>query len=330
MRLFATLLLASCLLVASAAGRDIFVSNVAGDDRQTGERTENLTDITGPVRTIAKALRLAQPGDRIVLANTGEPYRESVSLVGRRHSGFVKQPFMIQGNGATLDGSAPVPREGWKHYRDAVFCFRPPHTGYQQLFLDGRPAVRVAVSQMAGSPPKLEPRQWCLHEGNIYFCVEQTKLPDDYKPAYARLPTGITLYQVQYVGIQDLTIQGFQLDGINAQNSAQQVYLTGVTSRGNGRCGIVVGGASQVDLQQCAASQNITAQLLTQANSETHIRACDLPRDTAPGWVDEGGRVYLGKQRIAGGREAIKPDEGGASADAPAKPAADAREPGSK
>ena len=43
-------------------------------------------DTTGPVRTIAKALRLAQAGDRIELAKSEQPYRECVSLVGTRHS----------------------------------------------------------------------------------------------------------------------------------------------------------------------------------------------------------------------------------------------------
>ena len=330
MRLFATLLLASCMPVASAAGRDIFVSNVAGDDRQTGERTENLTDITGPMRTIAKALRLAQPGDHIVLANTGEPYRESVSLVGRRHSGFPKQPFMIQGNGATLDGSAPVPPGGWKHYRDAVFCFRPPHTGYQQLFLDGRPAVRVPVPRWrAARPSSRRGSGACTREAST-SASNQTKLPSGYNLSYARLPTGITLYQVQYVGIKDLVIQGFQIDGINAQNSARQVYLTGVTSRGNGRCGIVVGGASQVDIEQCAASNNGTAQLFTQANSKAHILASELWGDTAAAWVDEGGRVYLGKQGITGGREVIKPDDTGVSAGAPAQGGPKRHEPEGK
>jgi hypothetical protein len=310
MRVLAACVLNFALLAASAAARDIFVSNVSGDDRFTGEHAEKLADTGGPVRSIAKALRLAGSGDRIVLSNTEKPYCESVSLVGARHSGFPQQPFVIEGNGAVLDGSAPVPATGWKHYREAEFRFHPPRTGFQQLFLDGRPAVRVPVGHLAGSPPKLQPRQWCLFESDIYFCVEKTKLPQDYNLAYASLPTGITLYHVQYVGIKDLTVQGFQLDGINAQNSAMQVYLSGVTCRGNGRNGVTIGGASQVDLELCLLGNNGTAQLLTQPYSETHLHESDLLGNTAPAWVDQGGRVYLGKKRIEGGRETIEPDEG--------------------
>ena len=58
--------------------------------------------------------------------------------------------------------------------------------------------------------------------GQIYFCVEQTKLPGDYRLSYARQQTGITLFHVDYVLITDLIVQGFQLDGINLFNSATE------------------------------------------------------------------------------------------------------------
>ena len=54
---------------------------------------------------------------------------------------------------------------------------------------------------------------------------------------------------------------------------------------------------------------NGRSQLLTLANSETHLLASELANDTARGWVDQGGRVYLGPKRIEGGRKAIRPDE---------------------
>ena len=146
-----------------------------------------------------EALRLAQSGDTIVLANTQRPYRESISLVGSRHSGTAQEPFTIRGNGAILDGSAPVPPAAWENYAGPVFRFRPPHLGCQQLFLDDRPATRVFAAPTAGGPPELQPRQWCLLDGQIYFCVDLTKLPGDYHLSYAREQTGITLYHVERV-----------------------------------------------------------------------------------------------------------------------------------
>jgi hypothetical protein len=274
-----------------------------------GLQPRPLADRSGPVRTIAKALRLAVSGDHIVLADTGQPYRESISLVGVRHSGSMLQPLVIAGNGAVLDGSAPVPVDQWQHTGGGVYRFHPPRMGPQQLFLDDRPALRVAVSATADRAPKLAPRQWCVVQGDLFFRVEKGKMPADYRLTYAALPSGITLYQVDHVAITDLTVQDFQLDGVSALNSARNVHLTGVTCRGNGRNGLCVGGASQVEIDSCLLGNNGAAQLLTTPNSETHIYDSHLLGNTAAAWVDQGGRVWLGLARVTGGREAIKPED---------------------
>jgi len=291
----------STWLAWPASARDIHVNNQSGDDRFTGHYLQNMPDETGPVRTIAKALRLAATGDRIVLANTGQPYRESISLVGSRHSGTSFQRFVIEGNGAILDGSAPVSAHAWEHYRGAVFRFRPPRIEPQQFFLNDRPLARVIGSRLAGAPPKLEPLQWCLQGGHIYFCVEPVRLPEDYSLSIAEKPVGITLFHVQWVTIKNLTVQGCQLDGISAFNSARLVTISGVTCRGNGRSGICVGGASLVHIEDSLLGDNGEAQLLTQPWSETHLQQSRLLSNTAPAWADHGGRVYLQGQQIKGG-----------------------------
>jgi hypothetical protein len=311
--------LATVLLLGAPAAdaREIHVSNTAGDDGATGHHPMSNHDRTGPVRSIAKALRLAEAGDRIVLANTGKPYRESVSLVGRRHSGYSYQPLVIEGNGAVLDGSARIPEGVWEHYRGAIFRFQPPRLEHQQLFLNDRPAPRVYVGRPGGTVPELKPLEWCLLDEYLYFCVEPTKLPDDYALSCADRRVGITLFHVRHVAILDLTLQGYQLDGLNAFNSARNVRLAGLTCRGNGRSGVTVGGASLVEIDACLLGNNGQAQLLTLPLSETHVRNSELLGNTAPAWVDRGGRVYVGSERVEGGREEIKaqPPEG-----EPAKP----------
>lgn len=292
------------LLLSAAAGRDIYVNNLGGDDTFSGRQSESMADLSGPVRSIAKALRLAQQGDRIVLENTGQAYRESVSLVGSRHSGYSFQRFVIAGNGAILDGSAPVPAEAWEHYQGLVYRFRPPQLAHQQLFLNEKPIARVAVSGSAGEPPELEPLQWCLHGGYIYFRVEKMKLPEDYPLTYTHKQVGITLFHVRHVSIIDLTVQGFQLDGINAYNSAREVYIGRVTCRGNARSGIAIGGASLVEIEDCLIGDNGRAQLLSLPWSETHVRNCELLSNTAPAVVDQGGRVYIDGKRNEGGSDA--------------------------
>ncbi len=297
------------LAIAPVSAREIYVDNVAGDDSFTGAQSRATFDLSGPVRTITRALRLAQPGDRIVLAANEEPYRESITLAGSRLRGYGGRPFVIEGNGAVLDGSAPVPKDAWERYLGAVFRFEPPGKAHQQLFLGDRPAARAAVGIAAQGPPALEPLQWCCAGGYIYFCVEPGKLPDEYELSYARLRTGITLYHVRRVAIVDLTVQGFQLDGIQAANSARDIYLAGLTCRGNGRSGITVGGASEVEIDVCLLGNNGEAQLLTLPWSQTHVRNSYLLGNTAPGWVDRGGRVDIDGQEAAGGREEVQPQQ---------------------
>ncbi len=305
----------SCLLAAKAAGRDIFVDNAGGDDRNIGLHAQNLGDPPSPVRTIAKALRLARPGDHVVLANSGLPYRECVALVGTRHGGAARlMPFLLEGNGATLDGSAPIPAEGWTFFRDNIFRFRPQTLIQPVLFLNGHAIPPLPLPRATAYPPRLAPLEWCAIEGAIYFAVEAQRLPPDYKLAYAQLPTGITLYQVDQVVVRNLTIRGFQADGVAAAVGARNVVLDNVTCTANGQSGVCVGGGAQVEIESCKLAGNGGAQLLTRPNSETHILASELANDTARGWVDQGGRVYLGSMRIEGGKKAIR------SSDAPKPP----------
>jgi hypothetical protein len=302
---------ACCLLAVlapPAAARDLYVSNVRGDDRATGGSQLSRSEMGGPVRSIGRALRLAEQGDQILIENTGEPYRESLSLSGRRNSGNSYVPLVIEGNGATLDGSQRVPDGAWEFYRGAVFRFRPAHLAFAQLFLKDHPLPQVVVSGLVDAPPKLEPLDWCLLGGYIYFCVDPTKLPDDYPLWYAAKPVGITLLHVDHVVIRNLVVEGFQLDGINALNSADDVRLVRVTSRGNGRSGITVGGASRVAIQECLVGNNGAAQLLSLPLSETHVNNTSLLSNTAPAWVDQGGRVYLDGKKIEGGLDERKPE----------------------
>jgi len=306
--LLAGALLACSVLAPGAAARDIHVNNATGDDRFTGRSLQRLEDYGGPVRTIGRALELAQPGDRIVLAKNDRPYHESITLAGNRHSEYPGSPLVIAGNGAILDGSQPVPEEAWEHYRGGVFRFRPPRAAHGNLFLDGRPATRVVPEYGAAVPPSLQPKEWCLLDGWIYFCVEPEKLPEDYPLGYAHLRTGITLYHVHGVAIADLTVQGFQLDGIAAANSARDVYLGGVTARGNGRAGVSVGGASSVVLEGCLLGNNGEAQLLSLPYSQTETVNSVLLGNTAPGWLDRGGRMVIDGQRAEGGRDEVDPE----------------------
>jgi len=285
--------IAACALLCArdATARELFVDNVAGNDSSNG-LFETWQSTAGPMRSLGRALSVATPGDRIVLVNSGAPYREMISLSSGRHNGDASQPFTIDGRGATLDGSRAVPVEAWESFAGPVFRFRPPRMAFQQLFRDSRPLVR-RVADVDGRLPDLAPLEWCLHDGWVYFRVEAGKLPGDYGLTYAGLQTGITLYHVHGLVIANLTVQGFQLDGINAVDGVRDCRLQNVVCRGNGRAGLTVAGSSQVDLVGSLLGNNGEAQLRTEAWSLTRVAGSQLLDNTAPPLVRVGGRILV-------------------------------------
>ncbi len=273
------------LLAPSAAARDIFVDNVRGSDRADG------TTAATACRTIRRGLELAQRGDRIVVENTGEPYRESLTLQAAKHSGTSHRPFELIGNGAILDGSLPVPDDAWGHYRDDLYRFRPVKKRHGVLYLNGKPAQRRDATDR--TLPALEPLQWCLFRGEVYFRTEASKLPRHYDLRHTVLPVGITVYETRHVVIRDLVVQGFQLDGVNAHDGATQTSLIELVCRGNGRSGISVGGASRVKIVGCLVGDNGAAQVRTEGFCKTELIRCDLLDNTAPPLVRSGGKVTI-------------------------------------
>ncbi len=252
--------------IANVQARDLYVDNLLGDDHHDGTAAALSARNAGPLRTITQALRLANAGDRIVLAKTDEPYRESVTLCGARNSGNGVTPFVVEGNGATLEGAEPIPPTAWQHDRGDVFRFRPARCSHQQLFIDGLPAVRRYIDSALGRLPELKPREWCLRNGEIYFCVEQGKLPADYPLSCAGMSVGVTLYKAHDIVINDLVVQGFQLDGVNAHDGVEECLLSGLTCRGNGRAGVAVMGASRVELSGCLIGDNGAANCTPRAS----------------------------------------------------------------
>lgn len=278
-----------------ASGRDIFVNNLSGNDRNRGGAEATLSPSVGPVRTIARAARIADFGDRIVLANTGEPYRECVTLHGHRNSGSEYSPFVIEGNGAVLDGSIAIPADAWEPVAGDVLAFRPPHISFTQLYLDGKPAKRREIS-LRSQLTTLQPHEWVRSGDRILYRVRAGALPQDDPLTVSIHPAGLTLYHVENVLVQNLVVQGFRLDGVNAHDSAFDCTLREVTSRGNGRSGVSVGGASRVLIEDCVLGDNQSVQLRTEGWSTTIIRRSELLDDVAPAWQMEGGQLTIDGQ----------------------------------
>jgi hypothetical protein len=94
---------------SSAGGGHIHVDPIKGDDVNNGT--------TAPVRTIARAVRMAQPGDTIHL--TPATYFESIDLSGKH--GKPGQPIIVDGHGSILDGSEPVNLAEWESLGNGLY-----------------------------------------------------------------------------------------------------------------------------------------------------------------------------------------------------------------
>lgn len=285
------LLATTCWLsvVSAASARDIFVDNVNGDDRRGGSLPVSQGEAGGPCRSIAKALRIAKASDRIIIANTGEPYRECISVQGGRHSGTGDFPFEIIGNGATLDGRLTLADNDWEYVGANVFRTRPPLMSYQQVFLGENVAVRRFVEN--GKFPALEPLQWVLLNGWIYFRCEPDRLPYSYELSCCGMQAGITVYDVTDVIIRDLVVRGYQLDGVNCHDTVRRSDLVNLKCIENGRSGISIGGACRVRVDTCTAAGNGAAQMRVEGFCIVQTVANMFDAASAPAIVREGGTI---------------------------------------
>jgi hypothetical protein len=286
-----TLLLASLPVFAT----DYYVDNLRGDDHNNGLDAIAGATGGGPFKTIGRALRVANSGDQISLAKNPEPYRESLTLEGPKSSGNTLQRFQIKGNGATLDGSIAVDPEAWEHFSGNVFRFRPDHPTRQILFHESKPleeARDVLVKD-------LEPMRWRLKDGQIYFSVEQGRLPSQYPLTICGQQVGITLYRVNGVVISNLTIQGYRLDGVNAHDLVGDSWIQDCILRGNGRSGVSIGNASRFDVVACLIGDNRTAQVHVEGYSRVRLLQCDLVESAnADRILYEGGKLTVNEEKF--------------------------------
>ena len=266
--------------LSTASADDWYVDNISGDDRQSG-------GVSGqPLKSIQAALLKTKPGDRIILKKGDLPYREQLSITGTRNSGFPGKPLEIVGNGATLEGAEPIPGTSWEVIGDDLFQYRPVRLSHQLLFLDGNPLNKVVGP--TDELPALKPLQWTQRDGWIIVRTEPGKAPYQYNFSCCRRAVGITLYEAHDVLITNLTIQGFQLDGINAPDQVNQAVIIGCVIRGNGRSGVSVGGASHVDLTSSLIGDNGKAQVRSEGFCRLTIDSCDI--------IEQFGRIPVHNQ----------------------------------
>ncbi|HMO15637.1 MAG TPA: right-handed parallel beta-helix repeat-containing protein [Pirellulaceae bacterium] len=288
-----------CSAAWLAQAEDYFVNNMVGDDRNTGREsgTDTRGNLNGPFRTIGRALMAAKTGDRIFIEKTEEPYRESISIQGPQHNGSAIKKLHIYSNGAIIDGTRPA-LDRWELVDDDLYRFLPERKSHQQLYRNGRPIpiTRLAPNATISS---LKRGQWTLDNGYIYFKTDG-RHPEAFGLSYCFHSVGITLYQAHNVVIEGIVVQGFALDGINAHDSVFDSMILSCIVRGNGRSGVSIGGASQVELIACLVGDNAVSQLRTEGFSTTWVENCEFiqSKDFGTPIQNSGGQI-LGPREVS-------------------------------
>jgi len=261
------------LVACRADAKVIYVDNLSGADRADGLVAKPTNEFSGPVRSLGRAVLLVRPGDVINIANTGVPYFESVSFVGKRLSGTLDQPLRIIGNGAILSGARAIPDGGWQKAGDDLWKVKPFRKGHFMLTLAGQELteVRPETGGTWSELPPLEVDQWCSFKGQIYYRSAERDEPHNKPFGIAVDECGMSIYGTQEVVIEDLTIQHFRLDGVGVPDLAKRIELRNVKLIQNGRAGLRVGGGAVVTLRGATIEKNGRHSVLLQGLGSAEV-----------------------------------------------------------
>jgi hypothetical protein len=265
------LLAVVAVLPSVSTGAIVYVDNRQGRDVYDGRTPQPIDVTSGPVRSIGRALRIAGPGDTIIVANTGVAYTGPVALAGPRNSGFESLPLTIVGNGAVVDGSLPVDRSAWRQLGPGLWRMTPWRKGTYLLLNGGVPMPEHPRPRNLDGLSALPEGHWTSLGGSIYLRLPAIELPEDHALRLAWEPMGLSLYKVRHVVVRDLTFQHFQIDGVNLHDLCSDVVLANVKSLANARSGVTVAGTSTVVLRNCELAANGRHSLLVTEKAAAEV-----------------------------------------------------------
>lgn len=227
----------SALLAATALlGADaIHVDPRDGDDRRPGASPDQA------VRSFAAAMKLAAPGDSLVLRPDKGDYTEPLEL---SISGTTGQPFVVEGNGATINLGTEVTAGPWtqsgsewileSHTLDHARPFQA-----SPIFVDNQPLwvpdPRFPHPADRGSVRVLDDRRFAV------------TFPAGKSPGNSRVflvgpgstTSGVSAQgNIHDVLLRDLTVRGAPNDGFNFHGRCTGIRLERVRAIQNGDQGI--------------------------------------------------------------------------------------------
>lgn len=190
--------------------------------------------------SIQQAVNKAQPGDVIALSPEDSPYYESVSF--RSKSGEAGKPIILDGRGATLDGSAPLRAEEWEEtapnvFRSTAFAARMRVSnsilGRYFFVMNGAINRMGRASKGTRAPFKsvadLQENEWTFIESEKAFYI---RLAPGQKLESVRAPeraSGVALSgDCENVTVRNLTVTHVWNDGFNIHHRSRDVRFENI------------------------------------------------------------------------------------------------------
>ena len=274
----------------AAIAAELHVDPVAGNDQSDG--------ISFPVRSIAQAIRHAQPGDTIHLRPV--VYRDWAAFFDK--SGEPGKPITLDGHGATLDGCDRLNPDSWSEVEPGLFASHDllPLTDAmidRWFFVFNGRLNRMSrcskgPSEPLKAPGDLLPFEWTFTKDNDRTTKARAgyingsfwlKLPPNLPLSNANIDipirtAGVLIRGTSYhLVVRNLTATRPYNDGFNLSDS-RNVLLQNIKAINCGDDGISAHGTCHYRVEEFTSTGNATG-ICDTGNSETHygkvlIRDC--------------------------------------------------------
>ena len=237
--------------------------------------------VTAPVKTIARAVKLAQPGDTIYL--TPHTYYESVVLSGKQ--GLPGKPITLDGQGAIIEGSEPVIAANWEAlggdlYRKTQLVpnMNSAILGRWFFLWNGQMNHMGRSSKGLHAPLKkveeLQPKEWTYVESEDAFYL---KLPEGQNLDAARIRYPLRSSGVVLSGkgghfvVRNITSTHVHNDGFNIHGDQRDTVFENITSIECGDDGFSAHETAECHINGFTSIGNSTG-MCDIGSSETHYK----------------------------------------------------------
>jgi hypothetical protein len=252
---------------------DLQVDPTKGNDANDGRAK--------PVKTIARAIRLAQPGDTIHL--TPAVYYESAVFIDKH--GEPGKPIILDGHGAVLDGSEPVTAARWRQVAPDLYRGHRLYkttddaiVGRWFLLWDGK-MVRMnrcskGPSEALKEIAELQPEEWTYRKDEDAFYL---RLPPGQKLGEAnirypaRSSSVVFASSGSHITVRNLTGTHPYNDGFNIHGAQRDLIFENIRAIECGDDGFSAHEDATCRIDGFTSIRNATG-LCDTGTSQTHYR----------------------------------------------------------